>query len=128
LSHTKLAVDVNLNDVHRELRRVDYSDGQIERAELKAGCTIVIFNDWQENTWRFEFGGVVLFRAYEFGDVAFVTAVDQCNAIEEAVSAIERDGGKREGYPGLLCAEFSGDMPMVTIVFQTLRITGPCDA
>ena len=42
----------------------------------------------------------MLFRAYEFGGrVEGVWATDDSEAITEAVSVIERDGGSREGLP-----------------------------
>ena len=115
-----------LQNVLRELGRVNYPDGQIVRAELEGGRAVIIFGDWQQVSWRLEFGGVVLFRASEFsGDITSVLVAAESSAIEEAVSTIERDGGRREGYPGLLCADFVADMPVVTIVFQSLRISCP---
>jgi hypothetical protein len=115
---------MGVEDIRQELRRVVYSDGYIAQAQLQNGQAIVTYQDYQGQPWRFEFGGVVLFRAYEFGGrVEGVWATDDSAAIAEAVSVIESDGGRREGYPGLVAADFCGDGVMMTVVFQTLHIS-----
>ncbi len=115
---------MSLENIRQELGRVSYSDGRIIEAQLENGQAVVVYQDWQERLWHFEFGGVVLFRAYEFGCyIENVLANDDSPAISEAVLVIEQDGGKRKGYPDLLAVEFSGATVMMTVVFQTLHIS-----
>ena len=111
--------------VQDKLAQISYSDGHVDQVQLISDQANLVFRDWREQVWHLRFRGVVLFQSYEFGgDVSEVRVGDDA-ALQEALEVIKQNGGKREGYPGLVSVSFLCDAPMITLVFQDLDVEGP---
>ena len=106
-----------------KLAQVSFSDGSIEQINLIGDEAQVTFRDWREQVWSLRFQGVIFFQSYEFGgDVSEVQVSNEMTALAGVIAAIERNGGDRAGYPGLVSVRFLGDSPMITVVCQNLDI------
>ena len=115
---------MDISSLKKMLAQNIYSDGVLEQVILHDDKADVFFRDYVDTLWYFHFTGVVYIRTYEFGgNVEGVSARDASPEIEEAIASIEKGGGKREGYPGLVQVSFWVDsIPVLTVVFQDLHI------
>lgn len=113
--------------VSQTLAPIPVADAQIERLMLTGNEAVVELRDWRYQLWKLHFGEVVLFRAYEYcADLSEIRVIERNSAIEEALSVIERNGGNRQGYSGLVAVEFLDAVcgfPMVAIVCQQVAVT-----
>ncbi len=106
-------------DSIEQLKRIDFNDGRIERAELLNDNVVIVFKNWQEQILRLRFSGVVYFKAFEFGgDDTWVQIASDTEEIREAIRVIEQNGENGESYPNLVQITFKGDAPKMIVVFQ----------
>ena len=111
-------------EIQTQLNRVSFSDGRIEQVHLVGSQALLVFRDWQEQIWHLQFDGVVYFQSCEFaGDISEVQISSGSILVEKAVAAIERDGGRRKGYPELTGVSYLAEQPVVALVGQTLVVT-----
>lgn len=116
---------MNHEDLSYPLARLSVADGQIERMELKGDEAVMELRDWRGQRWKLHFGGVVLFRSYEFcGALSEVTVGENASLLAEAISVIEQHGGDRKGYPGLTAVEFTAAAATVSLVALVCQDVG----
>src|SRR4028118_561128 len=105
--------------IQKQMKRISFSDAQIQHVDIKNGEVLVTIYTWQQKILRFRFNGVVYFKSFEFGsNLSDVHVSDDTEEIKEAMRVVINDGGSAEGYPNLVQASFVADAPIMIVVFQ----------
>ena len=113
----------NADIVREQLKHISFPDAEILSAFLEGQEAHVIIKDWREQKIHLRFSEVVLFKSFGFGgDIFDCHILTESKEISEAIEVIEQDFGTVPEEHGFIHISFTGDAPMIVVVFGLLQV------